>query len=231
MKSVRNLGLLTLGSWALTLACTSTDQGSAKSRQRRPRVTVTTRPSQAGVASTSSERATQPPVARKAMTASDNPTSQAGRGEPSLDDVLRPAAWVYIDGHQGKLTEQGGRPLVHGFVEEPVKSAPTFRVEAYSPLLGEPKDFSCVLSTVESADGSHINYAIQAEKGTFQAGREYALLRPGADFTIRNRTTGDVVSEIAPLVPGTYLIAAAVKNLQTDHEGLAITYFTVADGP
>lgn len=113
----------------------------------------------------------------------------------------------------------------------PGEFLPTFRVEAYGPLLGTPKDFACTLDTFESADGSAIAYGIKAAEGTFEAGYDYSLLKPGDNFTVRNRITGDVVSEIPPFVPGIYLIAAAVKNLETGKEGLAITYFTVEQGP
>ena len=176
------------------------------------------------------QRHSQPPP-RARLTAANNPTSLGGRGEPSLEDPFRPATWVYLDGQEGRFIEREGNPQVQWLVDGPISATPTFRIEAYGPLLGAPRDFSCALDTVESTDGSTIAYAIKADEGTFEAGRDYSLLEPGSNFTIRNRITGDAVSEIAPLAPGTYLLAAAVKNLQTDKEGLAITYFVVGEDP
>jgi hypothetical protein len=172
----------------------------------------------------------QQPARRASLTAQNNPTTLAGRGEPSLEDTFRPAAWIFIDGREGAFLERDGNPQVQWFIEDPVGSSPTFRVEAYEPVLGVPRDFNCILDTVESADGSKIEYAFSAEEGTFRVGYEYSLLNPGENFTVRNRTTGDVVAEIPPLAPGTYLLAAGVKNLGTGKEGLAITYFTVGEG-
>ena len=167
---------------------------------------------------------------RVVLTARNNPTTLAGRGEPSLDDFDRPAAWVYIDGQSGTFIERDGHPQVQWVIDGPIGSSPTFRVEAYEPLLGKPSDFNCVLKTVESADGSEVLYAFTAEPGTFRVGREYSLLEPGKSFTIRNNMTGDVVNEIPALMPGTYMMAAGVKNLEASTEGLAITYFTVGEG-
>ena len=130
---------------------------------------------------------------------------------------------------QKVFIESNGKPQVEWVIDGFVSSSPTFRVEAYEPLLGTPRDFSCTLDTVKSADGSKIAYSIKAVTGTFKTGHDYPLLRPGKDFVVRNRTTGDVVSEIAPLVTGQYMIAAGVKNLDASTEGVAITYFTVGD--
>jgi hypothetical protein len=167
---------------------------------------------------------------RAPITAEKNPTTLAGRGQPSLDDEFRPAAWIYMDDHGGTYIEREGNPQVQWIIEDPARPTPTFRIEAYQPLLGNPKDLNCVIDTVDSSDGSKVAYVISSKPGTFEVGRTYSLLRPGDDFIIRNRATGDVVSEIAPLAPGTYLIAAGLKNLETDKEALAITYFTVGEG-
>ena len=149
------------------------------------------------------------------FTVTSNPTTLAGRGEPSLDDIHRPAAWIFVDGQEGKFIEHDGNPQVQWMIDGPVSTSPIFRVEAFEPLLGAPKDLACTLDTVDSADGSAIAYAIKADEGTFQLGRDYALLQPG---------------DIAPLAQGIYLFAAGVKNAKTKKEGLAITYFTVGEG-
>jgi hypothetical protein len=164
------------------------------------------------------------------FTRANNPTTLAGRGEPNLEDKARPAAWVYIDGQAGKFTERDGEPLTQWFVEGPVCATPTFRVEGYEPLLGNPMDFKCVLQAVESSDGSTVVYGISANEGTFTLGREYSLLNPGDDFVIRNGLTGDIVKEIAPLAPGTYAIVGGLENRSTGKRALAISYFTVGEG-
>lgn len=163
----------------------------------------------------------------KTMTAANNPTTMAGRGAPDIEDRNRPAAWIYIDGKAGLFKEQEGHQLLQWFTDGEVSSAPTFRVEAYEPLLGTPKDFKAVLRSVEAADGSDIVYGILAYDNAFEVGQDYSLLNPGESFIIRNGQTGDVVKEIAPLSPGTYALAAGVKNAATGKETLAVTYFTV----
>ncbi len=163
------------------------------------------------------------------ITAADNPTTMAGRGAPDLDDKDRPAAWIYIDGHAGHFKDEGGHPLLQWFTDGSVSPTPTFRVEAYEPLLGTPKDFKAVLRTVETADGSNIVYGISAYDGTFEIGKDYSLLNLGEGFIVRNGLTSDTVKEISPLAPGTYAIAAGVKNAATGKETLAVTYFTVAE--
>ncbi|UCC28995.1 MAG: hypothetical protein JSU86_12415 [Phycisphaerales bacterium] len=175
------------------------------------------------------EQPATPPARRVAFTAENNPTTLAGRGEPSLDDFFRLPAWIYLDGKEGKFIERDGKPQVQWFIEGAVGSSPTFRVEAYEALLGTPKDFTCQLDTVDSPEASAIAYSFQANPGAFRVGHEYSLLKPGNDFTIRNRESGDVVAEIPPLVPGTYVLWAGIKNLEAGKEGLAITYFTVAE--
>ncbi len=169
------------------------------------------------------------PLHRATLTAENNPTALAGRGVPDLDDWLRPAAWIYIDGRAGQFLEVDGNPQGQWTIEEPVSSSPTFRVDAYGPLLGNPRDFNCVLQPVDASDENTVTYVFSAVKGTFQVGREYSLLQPGKNFTIRNYSTGDVVLQIPRLAPGRYLVAAGVKNLEKAKEGHAVTYFTVGE--
>jgi hypothetical protein len=169
------------------------------------------------------------PATRTSFTAEDNPTARDGRGAPDLNEFYRPAAWIYVDGQEGKFVEEGGQLRVQWVIEAPVSGSPTFRVEAFEPLLGTPKDFACTLDTAGTGGSSSTAYAIKAVEGTFEVGREYSLLRPGDNFVVRNRVSGDVVQEIPPLPAGGYMIAAGVKNLQTGKEGLAITSFTVAE--
>jgi len=187
----------------------------------------------AQVAKPTAEEKAQPapptqPSTRASFTAENNPTARAGRGVPDLNEFYRPAAWIYVDGQEGRFVEEGGQLRVQWTIETPVSESPTFRVEAFEPLLGSPKDFACTLDAVEGG-GSSTAYAIKAVEGTFEVGREYSLLRPGDNFVVRNRVSGDVVQEIPPLPPGHYMIAAGIKNLQTGKEALAITSFTVAE--
>lgn len=216
MRRVRDFKWLMAGMLTVCVGCSQPGKGSgmAGDARRQPDDRPAT-------------PATEQTVRRAAFTAQDNPTTRDRGGEPSLDDFYRPAVWVYIDGKEGRFIERDGNPQVQWQIEKPVSASPTFRVEAFATLLGTPKDFLCTLDTIEADDGSKVAYAIKAEEGTFIIGRDYSLLRPGEGFIIRNRTTGDIVGEVAPLVPGTYLLAAGIKNLDTGNEGLAITYFTV----
>lgn len=170
------------------------------------------------------------PAARSAYNAANNPTSRAGRGEPSLNEQGRPSAWILIDGQEGQYVEEDGQPQLQWVIDQPVSPTPTFRVEAYEPLLGVPRDFKCVLRSISTRDGTDIVYGLAAAEGTFRTGRDFPLVNPGPQFVIRNGLTQDVVLEIAPLAPGQYLLAGAVRNLQTGAETAAVTYFTVAEG-
>lgn len=160
----------------------------------------------------------------------NNPTTVAGRGEPSLDDAQRPAAWVFIDGNQGRFSEKDGHKLIQWTIEKPVGDEPKFRVEGFETLLGDARDFKCVLRAVDSSEGTDFLYGIAAKPGTFETGRDYSLLNPGENFVIRNGWTGDVVKEIAPLASGTYAIAAGLENAKSGKKAAAVTYFKVGEG-
>lgn len=157
-----------------------------------------------------------------------NPTTKGRRGEPSLDDVFRPAAWIYMDSKSGTFRKKDDKPLLAWFIEESVRPSPTFLVRVDKALLGKPHDFSCVIDRVEG-DGPAFAYAIAAKPGKFKSDTGYRLLNPGDDFIIHNRTTGDLVTRIGTLLPGEYRIMAAVKNLEMKTEALAVTQFTVRE--
>lgn len=166
-------------------------------------------------------------AARMKITADRNPTTNAGRGAPSLDNRTRPAAWIFIDGQKGTFTEKDGHPLLQWIIEKPVSATPTFRVEILEDLLKPPIQFKCVLQTRETASGSRISYGIAADNGTFESCRDYPLLNPGENFTIRNPETGELVSEIEPLAPGDYLLAGSIVGGDNGVATVAVTYFTV----
>lgn len=172
-------------------------------------------------------RTKKPPMPQTPFTAENNPTTLAGRGQPDLEDEMRAAAWVFIDGWGGHYTEVDGHPQVQWIIEEPVCSTPTFQVEVYEPLVGEPTDFQCALKTLDTeSEADSIYFGIRAKDGTFKAGTAYSLVSPGEDFVIRD-PTGGIIDEIGPLAPGRYLLAAGVKSAETQKEALAVTYFTV----
>lgn len=167
---------------------------------------------------------------RNIYTKENNPTTTAGRGEPSLDDAQRPAAWVFIDGKGGKFVERDGQKMIQWTIDQPAGDAPTFRVEGLESLIGDAHDFKCVLRAVDSTEGTDFMYGIAAKPGTFETGKDYSLLNAGDNFTIRNGWTGDIVREIAPLAPGTYAIAAGLENAKSGKKAAAVTYFKVGEG-
>lgn len=170
-----------------------------------------------------------PMGSRVAITADNNPTTLAGRGQPSIDDERRPCAWVYIDGHEGHFIEKNGVPQVQWIIDEPVGPSPTFRVEAIEETLGLPKDFKCVLYPYESTGDSGVGYGIASEDGAFKTGTDYSLLNPGPEFILRIAGSDELLSELDPLAPGAYLLAAKVENREMDAATLAVTYFTVSE--
>jgi len=164
---------------------------------------------------------------RIVITASKNPTTLAGRGEPTLDNRRQPCAWIYIDGHQGHFTESEGQPQVQWVIDDPVSSMPTFQVAAYKDLMGAPDVFTSALVSMESEEGGGIGYGISSDDGSFKVGAEYPLLSPGPGFVIRNTETQEPVGEIAPLPPGPYMLTAKIENRDTGAKTLAVTQFTV----
>lgn len=170
------------------------------------------------------ERASTP-----VYTASHNPTTLAGRGQPSLDDQFRPAAWILVDDQEGRYPEVDGHPHLEWVIGGSVSTSPTFRVEVFPPLLGQPDGFKAVLQSMHTRDGSSLFYGLTADAGSFTPGTTYNLLNPGPNFTIRNLITGDVVQEMGELPPGKYAFAGGIRNAQTGAETPAVTFFTVGD--
>jgi len=162
------------------------------------------------------------------LSLADNPTTQAGRGDPTLDDRTRPCAWVHVDGQKGTFREQDGQPLLQWIIETPVSPTPTFRVEVLDEVIQPPLGFKCVLQTREAQDGALVSYGLSADASGFVVGNDYSLTNPGSVFTVKNLTTGETVNEIGPLAPGDYLIAAALENKAHGKETAAVSYFTVA---
>lgn len=201
----------------LTLAGCATGESDSTANTRSQQQTAQTAPPAA------------PAAADKSKNIPDNPTTRAGRGEPDLDSMYAHAAWIYVDGHDGRYIERDGEPQVQWVINAMVSRSPSFRVEAYEPLLGRPTGFQAALQTSESFDGTYIIYAISAKPGTFEVGKDYSLLDPGENFTILNKTTNEQVSSIPLLSAGTYGFVAGVKNIETNQEALAVSYFTVAD--
>lgn len=178
---------------------------------------------------TQSTSAGQSSSARLVFTKENNPTALAKRGEPSLTDQFRPAAWIFIDGKDGRFTDKDGQRHLEWVIEQPVSASPTFRVEVYEPLLGQADEFSAVIETIAAADGSKVRYGLSAPAGSMQFGKDYNLLNPGPEFALKNLDTKDRIAEIAPLPAGRYLIAAGIKNTKTDAKTAAVTYFTVTE--
>ncbi len=173
-------------------------------------------------------KATAKPT-RVIFTAQSNPTTDAGRGEPSIDDQFRPAAWVLVDGTSGTFVQRDGRDQLEWMIEGTVSSTPTFRVEVIESIAGKPKDFSCLLRARSDSGEADVYYAIASEEGSFELGKEYSLLKPGSGFVIRNGFTRDVVAEIPPLAPGNYLITGAIGKAGTGKRVLAVSHFTVGE--
>ena len=162
-----------------------------------------------------------------AVMGEENPTQRDGRGEPSLEDPFRPAAWVLIDGKAGKFREADGGPLVQWIIDEPVSQSPTLTVRVNEPLLGSKVEFEAALQLVDDPDSKGKTYALKAKEGKFEIGKEYKLLSPGDDFEVREAGTEKLMTSIEPLPPGQYLIAATVTGADKKGTALAVTYFTV----
>lgn len=170
-----------------------------------------------------------PKSKRVIFTTDNNPTKAAQRGEPSLDDHFRPAAWILMDGREGRYVDVDGSPQLQWMIDSTVKPTPTFRVEVFEPLLGNPTEFSLVVQSRDVTDGVRLSYAIKAKDGTFEFGRDYPLNKPGPNFEVRNLNSGDVIQEIAPFPPGQYIIAGAIKNTKSGAGTAAVTAFSVGE--
>ena len=228
MRKVKIISLLMIGVLTISAGCEAPEKAEPTAGDKQqaaakpaPKEAAPTKPAPA------EPKPAESTPAKPAVAVVDNPTTRSGRGVPDLDSWGRPAAWVYVDGQEGRYVEKDGRPLIQWILDTPVSRTPTFRVEAYEPVLGTPKDFQCALQTYESSAGPPILYAIRAKEGTFEVGKEYSLIKPGDNFVIVDKKTDQVVETIPHLDPGTYGIAAGIKNSETGKEGLAVTYFIV----
>lgn len=168
---------------------------------------------------------------RVRYTAEQNPTMAAGRGMPSLDSEMQPAAWILIDGKEGgfRTSEKTGRPLLEWFIEEPVSSTPTFTLAVFRPLLGDDVDANFVLEQTSTVDESAApaRYALAGREGVFEAGRTYSLSEPEEALIVRNLADGQIVESIGPLPPGEYLLAGSIRYNELGNTVLAATKFRV----
>ncbi|MCO6438238.1 MAG: hypothetical protein J5J06_14180 [Phycisphaerae bacterium] len=161
----------------------------------------------------------------------DNPTTRAGRGEPSTDDERRPAAWILVDGKEGEFRtdEQTGIPQIQWFIEKPVSSTPTFRLVVIPELLGENVNANFALQGDNLPSGESVFYGLAGVAGTFQPGTVYSLADPGPAFIVTKQPQKTEVESIGALPPGDYVLAASVEGDAVDKKVLAATRFTVAE--
>jgi hypothetical protein len=132
-----------------------------------------------------------------------------------------------IDGHAGRFIETDGRRQVQWVIDEPACSTPTFRVEAYKGLLADPDTFASVVVSYPAEEGRNVAYGISADAGSFKVGRNYPLLNPGPGFVVRNTEIQEVMADIDPLPPGSYVLTAKIENSATGAKTVAVTQFTV----
>ena len=162
----------------------------------------------------------------------DNPTTRGGRGIPTLDPThpLQPAVWIYVDGHEGHFVEEDGLAKLQWVIDQPVGPCPTFRVEAFEPLVPGLDGARFVLQRVDAEPEVPVRYAFAALAGTFEVGKDYDVCNLGAGFVQRKLFPGEPVAEIEviePLPPGPYLIAASVDVAMHGVQTGAVTFFEV----
>ncbi len=160
-------------------------------------------------------------------TEKNNPTTKAGRGMPVLDDPHKAAAWILVDGREGVYRSDNETPLAQWFIEKPVSSTPTFRVEVLKKLLGKNVSAKFALQTIETKDGSHLYVGLSGNDGVFVVGEDISLTSPGNAITIRQAETASVLEKLEPLAPGKYALVGTIKSLDNDNEVIAATYFSV----
>jgi hypothetical protein len=159
-----------------------------------------------------------------------NYTTDSGRGAPSLADQHRPAAWILIDGQEGEFVDREGLPMLQWVINEPVCQTPTFEVVVYEDLVGELADLKFLLESIELVEpGLKVKWAMRALPGfTPEAGVEYSLTAPGANWGLRDMIQKVERAEADPLPPGRYMICAAVRGTKSMETGcLACSEFTV----
>ena len=76
-----------------------------------------------------------------------------------------------VPGRQEREVQRGnGQKLLQWFIDDPVNSSPKFRVEAFGPLMGTPKDFKAALAVSRPGRALTLVYGIAAKEGTFEVG-------------------------------------------------------------
>ena len=159
-----------------------------------------------------------------------NPTTLQGRGQPSLSDQRKPAAWIFVDDQPGAYRTVDGTPQLEWRIDSPVSSTPTVRIEVFQPLVGTPDRIRLVLTPLAKDTGA-MGYLITAEPGAMVAGQTYALANLGEGFTVRDMThsPSPLLDGIPPLEPGTYILAASLHNSEKDVDTPAVTCFVVRE--
>ncbi len=175
--------------------------------------------------------------AKMKITAQHNPTMIGGRGEPSLEDHMRPAAWIFVDGKPGEFQERNGSQVVGWHIPENVSPSPTFQLAVYKPLLGEKIGVNILLvkgdedseTSPEIEPNNTFFYGLGGVEQGVATQKSFNLLSPGNDFVIRDlrKPERPIVDKIDPLTPGHYTLAASITNLETGQHTLSVTYFNV----
>ena len=161
-----------------------------------------------------------------------NPTTAAGRGSPSLDDVQRPCAWFVVDDKKGRFKQGEFR----WFIEEPVSATPSLSIWVVEELIGDLVEVRIVIRRLKTRKpGSppqadqQWQYKLEARAdGICSAGQTYPLCRSGDVFHMLDTRTRQTVEEIPPLPPGDYMMLGDITGTKAHERSVLITQFTVA---
>lgn len=166
------------------------------------------------------------------LTMGVNPTTAAGRGEPSLDDVQRPCAWLTLDGKAGHFKTG----MMQWTLDEPVGSCPTVSVWVVEELVGEIVDVRLVLRKLSTPGESGtpqadplFQYLLRSRAHTCKAGQEYPLCSSADVFVMNNTATNEQMTDLPPLKPGQYALVGDLIGSKTAERTVMVTYFSVGD--
>jgi len=185
----------------------------------------------------------EPPANPNLYTLKNNPTTQAGRGEPSLLDPKRPCVWISLDEKDVRM----GKDRMQCELDEPVGSTPTFMIRSIPQVLGDVVKVRLALLRLEPGENARFmnvddefQFVIEAKRDrALEAGVAYPLCTSAELLTYSNvmsthgaagPSDAPARTGLEPLPPGTYELLAEIVGSRSREKTLAITRFEVKGG-
>lgn len=165
-----------------------------------------------------------------------NPTTAAGRGQPSLLDPMRPCVFMSLDGREGALPSGKMQWVLDG----PVNSTPRLVIRTVPEVLGDVVRVRLMLIRLVEDSKAHgfradskWLYMIESKSdGAVEAAAEIWLCAsPVLAYTDKGAGVGAspsaVIERLPPLPAGVYELVGEIVGSMSEERTLAVTQFTV----